>query len=323
MDNACTVRQRYIGVTGNKEGFLILPCSAVCRALVQRIIFFVFQVLSLICLKNLVSWISFFCQFAKDRIKKSDCHVVYVSICCLHLCIVFLRIYAKADIGWQCPRRGSPCKEIRVFAYHLETNDRRAFLHVFIALGYFLCGKRGSAARAVRHDLKALVKQALIPDLFKRPPLGLNKVIMIGNIWVFHISPEPYRSGEIFPHTLVFPYAFLTFVDEWLQAIFFNLIFSIQAQRFFYFQFYRQPMGIPSCLARHLISLHRAVSWNHILDNASEHMADMRLAVGCGRAVIEHIDIIAITLFHALFKDAIFFPEFFNFFFSVYKIQVR
>ncbi len=48
------IRQCYIGVAGNKEGFLILPCSAVCRALVQRIIFFVFQILSLICLKNLV-----------------------------------------------------------------------------------------------------------------------------------------------------------------------------------------------------------------------------------------------------------------------------
>ena len=48
----------------------------------------------------------------------------------------------------------------------------------------------------------------------------------------FHISPEANGMGEVFPHSLVFPYALFTLLDEWLYAVFFDLIFSVQTEFF-------------------------------------------------------------------------------------------
>ena len=146
---------------------------------------------------------------------------------------------------------------------------------------------------------------------------------MIGYVRIFHVRPEADGGREILPHAFVFPYAFLTFVDERLQTIFFDLIFTVQPQSFFYLQLYRQAMGIPSCFSRHLITFHGAVSGDHIFDNTGQYMADMRLSVGCRRAVVKHIDIVAVPFLHTFFKNVIFFPEFFNFFFSVHKVKIR
>ena len=62
------------------------------------------------------------------------------------------------------PRRRCPCKEPGVLALYLKAGDGGALLHVLIALGHLVAGKRRPAARAVGHNLKALVEQALVPD---------------------------------------------------------------------------------------------------------------------------------------------------------------
>ena len=48
------------------------------------------------------------------------------------------------------------------------------------------------------------------------------------DIRIFHIRPKPYCTGEVFPHALVFPDALLTFVNERLQTIAFNLLFAVK-----------------------------------------------------------------------------------------------
>ena len=82
-------------------------------------------------------------------------------------------------------------------------------------------------------------------------------------------------------------------------------------------------MGIPSSLTRNHVTLHCAVSWNHILDNTCQHMADMRLAVCCWRSVIECVSRAFFTVFHTFFENMVFFPEFFYFFLAIYEIQIR
>ncbi len=63
----------------------------------------------------------------------------------------------------------------------------------------------------------------------------------------FHISPEANGMGEVFPHALVFPYAFFTLLDKWLYAVFLDLILAVQPQLLLYLQLYRQAVGIPAC----------------------------------------------------------------------------
>ena len=123
--------------------------------------------------------------------------------------------------------------------------------------------KRGTAARAVGNDLESFIKKSLIPDAFQCPPLGLDEVIVISNVRVIHISPETNGTGEIFPHSFVFPDALLTFGDERIQTILLDLFFSIQSQKFLYFQLYRQSVGIPSCFSRY----HSNLSWYGISES--------------------------------------------------------
>ena len=110
--------------------------------------------------------------------------------------------------------------------------------------------------------------------------------------------------------------------NKGLQAVFFNLVFSIQAQLLFHFQLYRQAVGIPAGLAGHHIALHGAVAGDHILDDAGQHMADVGLAVGCGGAIIKDIRGALFAGINALFKDMLLFPKGLYLFFLLHKIYI-
>ena len=145
---------------------------------------------------------------------------------------------------------------------------------------------------------------------------------MISNIGIIHISPKADGSRKVFPHSLIFPYTFLTFPDKGIQSVFFNLLLTIKTKLLLYLQLYRKAMGIPACLTGNHISLHGTVSGDHILDNTCQHMPDMGLSVGSRRTVIKGIRRSFLTVFHTLFENVIVFPEFFNFFFTADKIHV-
>lgn len=137
---------------------------------------------------------------------------------------------------------------------------------------------------------------------------------------MLHVGPETDGIREFFPHALVLPNAFLALGDKRFQAILLDLLFAVEAEFLFDFQFNRQTVGIPTGLARHLITLHRAVTRDHILDGTGNHVADMRLAVGRRRAIVKHIGrAFALTAF---FKNLVFLPELADFLFTIHEIQV-
>ena len=81
-------------------------------------------------------------------------------------------------------------------------------------------------------------------------------------------------------------------------------------------------MGIPSGLSGNHISLHGPVSGDHVLDDTGQHMADVGLAVGCGRSVVEYVGGAFCPGLNALLKNVVVFPEFLYLFFPVHKVQV-
>ena len=145
---------------------------------------------------------------------------------------------------------------------------------------------------------------------------------MIGHIRVIHVGPEAHLFGEILPHALVLPHAFLTFLNERGDSVFFDLLLAVQPKKLLHFQFHRKAMGIPSCFSGNHISLHGPISGDHILNSTRLHMADMRLSVRGRRSIIEGISRAAFPDLHALLKDMVFFPEFLNVFFPLHKIEV-
>ena len=190
MNNTGTVCQRYITITGNVERFLMLFFSNICRTLIQRLIFFVFQIFTCVSFQNFISRLSFLCMFAEYRIQQSRCHIVSISIRAFYFSIFLIRIDTKSDIGRKCPWCCCPCQNVGIFLFYFEANDCGTLFYIFIALCDFLCGKRSTAAWAVRYDFESLVQKAFLPDLFQSPPLRFDEIVVISNIWIVHISPE-------------------------------------------------------------------------------------------------------------------------------------
>ena len=195
MNDTGTICQCYISITCNEECFLMLFVCTLCRTLVQWLIFFIFQIFTLICLQNFICRNLFLvfcllCKLAKNRIKKCTCHVINISICCLNFRIILFRIYTKTNVRRQCPWCGCPCKEIRIFTHNLKSYDCRTLFDILISLRNLLCRKRCSTTWAVRNDLKSFIEKTFVPDFFERPPLRLDKFIVVSNIRILHIRPE-------------------------------------------------------------------------------------------------------------------------------------
>ena len=222
----------------------------------------------------------------------------------------------------QRPGRGRPGQIIGILITALKFGRSGAFFHVLIALRHLVARQRRSAARAVRNDFKAFIQKTFFPDFFERPPFGFYKVVIIGNIRILHIRPKSDRIGKLFPHSLIFPDAFLAFFYKRFQSVCFNLIFSVKPELLFHFQLHGEAMRIPARFPKDMIPFHRFISWDHILDYTREHVSDVGLSICRRRTVIKCIRLSARAEVYTFSKDVMVFPKLFRFLFSLYKIQI-
>jgi len=200
--------------------------------------------------------------------------------------IFLVRVDTEADIGRQGPGRRRPgCKIGICFILDRETDENRGVLDVVVTLGDLMRGQGRATARAIRHDFMALVKQALLPDPLQSPPLGLDIIVVVGDIGVVHVGPEADPVRHRLPFLLILPDRMLALVDEGLDAIGLDLRLAINAEGFFDLQLNRQAMRIPAGLAQDMVALHGLVARDDVLDDPGQDMADMRLAVGRRRTI--------------------------------------
>ena len=322
MHDAGTIGHCDIGVTCHVVGLLVLPGSLLPRAGEQRLVLLVFQVGSLAGLQNLVGGLPLFRQAAQDGVQQGLGHVIGVAVRGFYLYIGLVRVHTQSHVGGQCPRGRSPCQEKGILAHALEPGYGGALFHRLVALGHLVAGQRSAAAGAVGHDFEALVQEPFVPDGLQGPPLGLDVVVMVGHVRVVHVRPETYGAGEFLPHALVFPDALLTLVDERSQTVLLNLLLAVQAQELLHLQFHGQAVGVPAGFPGHHAAFHGAVSGDHVLDGAGLHMADVGLAVGRGRAVVEGVDRAFPATVDALLENLVLPPEFLHFFFTFYRAYV-
>ena len=86
----------------------------------------------------------------------------------------------QRGVGEQRPRRRRPGEDLVAGAQRARAVDDREgdvdarVLDVLVALGDLVRGQRGAAARAVGHDLVALVEQVAVPHRLQRPPDRLD-----------------------------------------------------------------------------------------------------------------------------------------------------
>ena len=261
--------------------------------------------------------------FAKDGVQQRLRQDVGLPIQ-LELAVVLMRVDAQGHVGGKRPGRGGPGEDIGILtAYDLEANRGRNVADLLVALRDLVAGERGAAAGAVGHDLEALVEQAFFPDLLQAPPLGLDIVVLVGDVGVLHIRPEAHTIGHFLPLVLILPHALFALGDEGLDAVGLDLWLAVQAQQLFHLQLHGQAVRIPAGLAQDVLALHALEARNQVLDGARFDVADVRAAVGRGRAVEKGETLRAVAVMEAFFHDAFALPEVQHFLFALDEVHVR
>ena len=322
VDDTGTVIHGDVGVAGDEEALLALFVGEGLLEVVERLVLFVFEVLAHIGLEDFISGFAVFGESAEHGVREGLGDVVRVTVRRLDLDVGVGRAHAESDVGGQGPGRRGPCEEVCVLIFDLEADDGGTFLDVLVALRHFVGGQGRTAAGAVRDDLEAFVEEAAVIDLLEGPPLGLDEVVLIGDIGVVHVGPEADDFREVFPHALVFPDGLFAFGDERLETVLFDLLLAVEAELLLDFDLDRKTVGIPAGFPGDEIVLHGAVPRDHVLDDTGQDVTDVRFAVRGGRAVIEDVGRTAVLLL-GLLEDVSLVPELCDFVFTLHKIEVR
>ena len=314
VNDARTVLGRDIVVTGDKESLIL---HVLIRKRIERLILAVLKIAALHRRKDLT---------IAPRVREYAVHQRLGEIVDLavdaHLYIGHVRVHAEAEVRWERPRCRRPREEVGILVCRLEAYDCRTLRHILVPLRHLMRGERRAAARAVRDDLVPLIEQPLFPDLLQCPPLGLDKVVLVRDVGVFHIRPEPDDIGELLPHRLIRPDRFTALLDERLDAVVLDLLLAIDADCLLDLKLDGQTVRVPPRLAKHLAPLHRLVARQHILDDARQNVSDVRAAVRRRRTVVERERLAALTLIHRLLCNMILAPKIRNGFLARGKIQI-
>ena len=129
VNDTGTIAHGNVIIAYNIVCFLALGCYIVTCTFEKRLIFLVFQIFTLVGFKNLICRLIILCKLAKYFVKKCLCHIISVSVCCFYFAISFIRIYTKCNVRRQCPRCGSPCQEVCILTYNLETCNCRTLFY--------------------------------------------------------------------------------------------------------------------------------------------------------------------------------------------------
>ncbi len=322
MNDTGTVLCGNIAVRNHEVRTLMLLLCRFLRTVVQWLIVHADEIGALAGFEHLIGWSAVLRKRSEHLVEQAAGHHIGIAIGCLHLRIVEVRVHTETGVRWKGPWRGRPCEEVEILILRLEADNGGALGQLLIALGYLMARKRGAAARAIWDDLKSLVQELLLKDFLQCPPLGLDVIVMIGDIWVLHIGPEADLVGEVLPHALILPDIFLTETDKRRYSVLFNLLLAIDADLLLDFELDRKAVGIPAGLTWHHRTLHRMESRNHVLEGTRLNVANVWFTICRRRPIVEYIGWVTFVLLDGSFEDVILSPELLDFAFALYKVHV-
>ena len=145
-----------------------------------------------------------------------------------------------------------------------------------------------SVGRGVRLDGVAFVEETLVVDFPEQVPEGLDVAVVIGDVRVVHVHPVTYALGHVDPllgesHHLGAAGAVVV-----LHGNSPSDIVLVYAEFLLHTHLHRQPVGVPSGAAVHLVTCLCLVSAYCVLDGAGHHMVDARHSVGGRRSFEEY-----------------------------------
>ena len=180
---------------------------------------------------------------------------------------------------------------------------------VLVALRHLVAADGGAAARAVRHDLVALVEQALVPDPPQDPPDRLDVVVGERVVRVVEVEPEADALGEPHPLLEIGGDALAAQLVELGDAVGLDLLLAVDAEAALDLELHGQAVRVPAGLARHAVAAHRLVAREEVLEDARDDVMRAGPAVGRRRPLVEHVQGRVVAALEALVEDVVSLPE--------------
>ena len=215
--------------------------------------------------------------------------------------VVDLRANSDRLVRGKGPRRSRPDQRqlgtLRVFAQFLFQAQADGngvistiLIHIVVHLE-LVVAQRSAVMPAVRQNAVALVGKALVVELLECPQDRFRVGHIQGLVVVIEVHPTGLTSNVLFPFLGVAKHGGAAGRVEGLDtdsAGTRNLGDVFDSQLTLCFKFCGKTMGIPAETALNVVSEHRLVTTDNVLDVASQQVTVVREAVCKRRAVVEH-----------------------------------
>ena len=193
----------------------------------------------------------------------------------------------QRDVSRQRPWRRRPHEQLLLTARHRQLQVDARVDRVLVAERDLVGGERRLTARAVGHDLVALVEQAAPVDLRQRPPDRLDVALVERAVGVLEIDPEADPLGQPVPLRQEREHRLAALLVESRDPVLLDLRLVPYPELLFDGDLDRQAVAVPAALALDAMAAHRLKARVDVLEHAREHVVGAGRAVGRRRALVE------------------------------------
>ena len=213
-------------------------------------------------------------------------------------------IVGDGEVGRQCPRRGRPDQQVHVCLAH----DREFHINALadmILIFDLRFGQRRAARDAPVYRFFAAINKPLVDQLGEQPQLlslvlGMERKV---RVVPFAEHAEPLELLTLFVNKLQ-RVRLAGFADHRRcgvgVAALSHLLRDLELDR--------QPVAVPARHVRHVFAAQRLILENEVLENFVQRCADVHVAVGERRAVMQQKPLGAVAAFLDLLVQAVCVP---------------
>ena len=309
VDEAGTIRGRHV-VSGDDRPAVGAGSTALCTTLrgikeiVDRVVVQTHQLMSLVGSDDLRIFTKLL-GVSADQVRGDQdtltCKNTLMIWRNLNQGVIDLRPHSNGRVRRKSPRRGRPdqCQfgTLRIFAqllFQAQTDSHSVIsailIHIVIHLELVVA--QGSAVMpAVRQNAVALVGKTLVIELLECPQDRFRVRHIQGLVVVIKVDPTGLASNVLFPFLGVTEHRGAAGRVEGLDANSAgtrDLGDVFDSQLTLRFKLCGQTVGIPTETALNVVSKHRLVTTDNVLDVAGQKVTIVREAVCKRRAVVEH-----------------------------------
>ena len=227
-----------------------------------------------------------------------------------HFHVLVVRPDRDVLVGRQCPRCGRPDQQRRGWI----VRERKRHVHGrildrLVPEAHLAGGECRAALGPPPDDLVAAVEQSLLIEPAQRPPYALDIGLVVRHVGVGEVNPEAHPAGHLLPLLGVPEHRVHALADEAFDAVVLDGLLAVDAEFLFDFYLYREPVRVPSRLARNVSARHGPVAQEDVLEHAREHVAVVRQPVCSGGTLVEDEALGSLAELQALVEDLLLVPE--------------